>query len=146
MYGRWARLRDQIGRRGAALLFFALLDLVYCYALLRPPPGPLPEAFRYARTLMPLWVWALAWGGVGVICLVFAFLPRDTVAFTAAVALKVTWGLLAILGQLAGTADRGYVSAVIWLGFAAFVYLIAGGIPAAPPAAPARKERGWTRS
>jgi hypothetical protein len=133
---------QRIGRRGAALLFFTLLDLVYAYALLNPP-RPLSEAYSWPQTLLPLWVWALIWASVGALCLVFAFLPRDTVAFTAAVALKVMWGLIFLIGQAVGGVERGYVSAVIWLAFAAFVYLIAGGIPAG---APGRKGRAWIRS
>jgi hypothetical protein len=136
-------LARRVGRRGAALLFFAVLDLVYCYALLRPPPGQLPEAYRWPQTVMPLWAWAACWGAVGVLCLVSVFLARDTAAFTAAVGLYAAWGLLAMWGQVMGVAQRGYVSAVIFLAFAAFVHLIAGGIPTAP----ARREgRAWIRS
>jgi len=136
-----ARWRPRVGRRGAALLFFALLDLVYSYALLNPPQ-PLTETYLWSQTLLPLWAWAACWGAVGVACIVFAFLPRDTIAFTAVVGLMAAWGLLSLFGWLAGAVDRGYVSAVIWTAFAAFVYLIAGGIPAATP----RKGRAWTRS
>ena len=123
-------LTQRIGRRGAALLFFTLLDFVYAIALLNPPPGDVPEAYRWPQEIMPLSLWALLWGGVGAVCLVCAFLPRDSIGFTAAVALKLTWGAMALWSWLAGVAPRGYVSAVIFLGFAAFVYLIAGGIPA----------------
>ncbi len=135
-------LRHRIGRRGAALLFFAVLDLVYCYALMNPPTV-ITEAYSWPRQLMPLGVWAALWGFCGILCLAFAFLPRDTTAFTAVAALKVTWGLLFLLGQLLGRIERGYVSAVIWLSFAAFIYLIAGGVPAGLPG---RKGRLWTRS
>jgi hypothetical protein len=126
------RLRDRIGRRGACLLFFALLDLVYCYGLLNPP-RPVTPALAWMANVLPLWAWALCWGIVGLLCVVLAFFEQDTVAFVAAVALKVGWGLLSFFGWTAGVVDRGYISAVIWLAFAAFVYLIAGGIPAAPP-------------
>ncbi|MEV6633868.1 hypothetical protein AB0M54_24265 [Actinoplanes sp. NPDC051470] len=126
------RLRQRVGRRGAALLFFALLDLVYCFALLNPPQ-PLTATYVWMTTLTPLWVCALCWGAVGMLCLVSAFLEQDTPAFVGAVALKIGWGLFTLFGWMADAVDRGYVSAVIWLAFAAFVYLIAGGIPAAPP-------------
>lgn len=123
------RLRNRIGRRGAALLFFALLDLVYCYSLLYPP-HPLPESYRWPATVMPLPVWALIWALVGLVCLVCAFVDRDSVAFTAAIAIKVGWGGVALFGWIYGPVERGYVSAMIWFAFGAFVYLIAGGIPA----------------
>lgn len=137
-------LSERIGRRGAALLFFVLLDAVYCYALLEAP-RPLVPFYAWMDHILPLATWAWAWGTVGAVCLFYAFRVYDTPAFMAAVALKVAWGLLSLFGWIAGVVDRGYVSAVIWLGFAAFVFLIAGGIPAAPPR-PVRGRRLWTRS
>jgi hypothetical protein len=130
----------RIGRRGAALLFFALLDAVYCYGLLTAP-RPLVPFYVWMSGVLPLGLWAAGWGLVGAVCLLFAFRVYDTPAFMAAVALKVAWGLMAFFGWVAGEIDRGYVSAVIWLAFAAFVFLIAGGIPAAPT----RQQRGWRR-
>lgn len=136
------RLIQRVGRRGAALLFFALLDFVYCYALLNPPQ-PMPQTYLWPQTLLPLWVWAMCWATVGLLCLVYAFQRWDTAAFTAATGLKVMWSLLALFGWLSGAIDRGWLSAVIWFGFALFVYLIAGGIPAPEVG---RKGRAWTRS
>lgn len=130
-------LRQRVGRRGAALLFFTLLDLVYAYALLAAP-RPLTAFYAWMDAILPLTVWATCWAAVGLICLVYAFLMRDTAAFMAAVALKVAWGMLAFFGWTGGTVPLGYLSAVIWLAFAAFVYLIAGGIPPAP-----RSQRRW---
>jgi hypothetical protein len=134
----------RVGRRGAALLFFVLLDFVYCFALL-DAPRPLVPFYTWMNDIMPIAAWAACWGVVGAICLWYAFRPYDTPAFMAAVGLKVGWGLLALFGWLAGAVDRGYVSAVIWIAFALFVYLIAGGIPAAPARPPGRW-RMWTRS
>lgn len=132
----------RIGRRGAALLFFVLLDAVYCFALLTAP-RPLVPFYAWMDEIIPLSVWAACWGLVGAICLWFAFRTYDTPAFIAAVMLKVAWGMLSFFGWLGGVIDRGYVSAVIWLAFAAFVFLIAGGIP---PATPRRGRRvPWTR-
>lgn len=138
-----ANLAARIGRRGAALLFFALLDFIYCYGLLNLSQ-PLAPFYAWMAHVMPLLSWAALWGLVGAVCLVFAFRAYDTPAFMAAVALKVAWGLPALFGWLAGAIDRGYISAVIWLAFAAFVFLIAGGIPAA--VRPQRRWRPWTRS
>ena len=137
-------MTSRIGRRGAALLFFTLLDVIYCYGLLTAPQ-PLVPFYAWMDSVMPLSVWAAGWGTVGLICLVYAFKVYDTVAFMAAVALKVAWGLLSLFGWLAGEVERGYVSAVVWLGFAAFVFLIAGGIPAAPPR-PMGRRWLWNRS
>lgn len=134
----------RVGRRGSALLFFTLLDAVYCYGLLAAP-RPLVPFYAWMNAVIPLPVWAAGWGLVGFMCLLYAFKAYDTPAFMAAVGLNVGWGLLSFFGWLAGAVDRGYVSAVVWLGFAAFVYLIAGGIPAAPPR-PASRWRQWIRS
>lgn len=131
------RLATRVGRRGAALLFFALLDLVYACALLTAA-RPLTTFYAWMDEILPLAAWAACWAAVGVVCLVFAFVRRDTTAFMAAVAIKVGWGLPALLGWIHGDVPLGYLSAVIWLGFAAFVYLIAGGIPP-----PVQSERRW---
>jgi len=132
----------RVGRRGAALLFFVLLDFTYAFGLLAAP-RPLVPFYAWMDEVMPLGAWAACWGMVGVICLWFAFRAYDTPAFMAAVALKVGWGLLSLFGWTLGAVDRGYVSAVIWLGFAAFVFLIAGGIPKTGPK-PSRRW-SWTR-
>lgn len=131
------RLARRVGRRGTALLFFALLDFVYAVALLTAP-RPLTPFYAWMDQVMPLHMWAGCWAAVGLVCLGFAFAIRDTTAFMAAVGLKVGWGLPALFGWINGAVPLGYISAVIWLAFAAFVYLIAGGIPPAQ-----RSERRW---
>jgi hypothetical protein len=119
----------RIGRRGAALLFFALLGGVYCYGLL-DPAQPIGPTYAWAQSVLPLWVWAALWGTSGALCLVCAFLDRDSVAFGAMTAVTAWWGLLLGAGWLMGDVDRGYVSAVIWLALSGFVYVIGGGLPA----------------
>lgn len=143
MITAFAGLGARVNRRGAALLFFSLLDFIYCITLLLPPEPPTAQ-YRWMATIAPLWLWGLWWGVTGIICAWYAFRTYDTTAFMAAVALKVGWGLLSLFGWLAGALPLGYLSTVIWLAFAAFVYLIAGGIPSAP-ARPPRKWRAWTR-
>lgn len=127
------------------MLFFAALDLVYCYGLLTAA-RPLVALHEWMDSNVPLTAWAVAWAVVGLICLGYAFATYDTVGFMFAVALKVAWGSFALWGWLVGQVDRGYVSAVIWLAFACFVYLIAGGIPAAPRRPGPRRLQPWIRS
>lgn len=138
-------LTRRIGRRGAALLFFFLLDAVYAFGLLAVP-RPLVPYYAWMNDLIPIAGWAAIWATVGLICLVYAFRTHDTAAFMCAVALKVAWGLLALFGWLGGVVDRGYVSAVIWLAFAAFVYLVAGGIPPAVRRPSPGRWPQWIRS
>jgi hypothetical protein len=137
-------LLRRIGRRGAALMFFAALDTVWCVGLLSLP-HPLPPVYAWMQEILPLWVWASYWGAVALICLFYAFRAYDTPAFVAAISIKVCWGLLSLFGWLSSAIVLGYLSAGIWLAFAAFVYLVAGGIPVPTP----RRRRGaatWTRS
>lgn len=127
MSRRWGDLLHQIGRRGASLLFFALVDLVWAYGLIattaesRNSPGNV-----FVAHLLPLPVWAALWAAVGVLCLVQAFMSADRVAFGAASLLKVAWGTVYLLGWALGEIPRGYLATAIWLGLAGFVQVIAG--------------------
>jgi hypothetical protein len=132
------RLLARIGRRGSALMFFVVLDFGYCYGLLSAP-RPLAPFYGWMAEIMPLQVWAGCWATVGALCLWYAFRSYDTPAFMAAVALKVGWGLLSLFGWIGGV-PRAWLWALIFLAFAAFVFLIAGGIPKTGP----RPERGWS--
>lgn len=117
-----------VGRRGTFLLFLALVDLVYALSLWRPAPAAAQApATRFLMTIMPLHAWAALWLVVGVVCLVGAFVHRlDRAAFTAATAIKSLWGAVFLAGWVAGGLYRGWVSAVVWLGFAGVVMVIAG--------------------
>lgn len=108
-----------LGRRGRVLLFFGSLDVIYAASLTAPDEQTRHAAFFvWLADVAPLWVWALAWGLVGVACLWQAFKRRDALGYTSAACLKVCWGLLSAGGWLFGGVDRGYVSAAIWLGLA----------------------------
>lgn len=116
-------LRFRVGRRGCALLFFALLDVIYAASLLSAPTvGP----YRFLAAILPLAAWASLWGAVGLLCLVQAFMASDRAAFAAAMLIKVVWGLVQLAGWLIVGLDRGYVGAIVWLALAAFVAVISG--------------------
>lgn len=118
-------LLHRIGRRGAALLFFAMLDLIYGISLLFPPTeAKLSPTFLFIQRVAPLYAWASLWFGVGLVCLVGAFQFRDRWAFAAAMGLKTLWGVTFLLGWLLLDLERGYVSAIIWLAMAGWVYII----------------------
>lgn len=121
-----ARLQRRVGRRGASLLFFGLLDLVYCYSLLFPPPRDRwSTSLTFLDNIVPLWVWGIAWGAVGALCLCRSYRRRDAPAFAAAIGIKVLWSIASLAAWLVGGVDRGYVNAVVWLAFAGFVGIIA---------------------
>lgn len=135
-----ARLRHRVGHRGFTLLFFALVDLVYAYRLLFPRPSDREGPWlQFLSGFLPLWVWAGLWAGVGVLCLSRSFRRRDSVAFAAAVLIKVLWTLLAVASGLVGGVEQWYLNAVVFAGFAAF----AGNTAAWPEAPHGWKERAW---
>lgn len=108
-----------------SLLFFAALDLIYSFSLLNPDQDSRNGKFLTAvADIMPLWAWAALWGVTGLLCLFFAFLRDDRVGWTAAIFLKVTWATACLIAWINGGADRGYVSASIWLATAGFVWVI----------------------
>jgi hypothetical protein len=131
----------RLGRRGGALLFFAMLDLFYFFNLMFPSKlARSSGTFVFLATVVPLWTWALLWGVVGVVCLVCAFRRRDQVGFSAAIGLKVLWGLVCMGAWWWGGVERAYVTAVVWLAFAGLVGILAGW-----PEPNGGKGPAWTR-
>jgi hypothetical protein len=120
----WARrLRRRIGRRGASLLFFAFLDVVYAVAI---ATAPLTPTYVFLATVLPLPVWAAMWAAVGAVCAAGAFTRGDKLAFACASWIKVGWACVHAAGWVLGDLPRGWVWVVIWLAVAGFVQIIAG--------------------
>lgn len=129
-------LLRRIGRRGAFLLFLALLDLVYAYSLLRPPAATrAAQTFMFLADLAPLPVWAGWWAATGVVCAVYAFRARDAAGYAAAMLLKAGWALLFAGGWIWAGLDRGYLTCVIFGSFGLALALIATWPEAPPPSA-----------
>lgn len=121
--GTW--MWQRIGRRGTTLLFLAMLDVIYAANLAHPPADTNGgAALRFIARVAPLPGWAALWAAVGAVCLGGAFVRHDRWAFTAAAALKVLWGSTFLFGWAIAGLDRGWVSGVVWLAFAGFVYVI----------------------
>lgn len=121
-----ARLWGRLGRRGYSLLFFSMLDWVYGFSLLHPPAETLQSpSLKFIRYVAPLWVWAVMWLIPAVLCLWQAWTRHDAVAFTAAIAIKVLWGTLYLVGWVVVGLDRAYVSVAVWWALAGFVAIIA---------------------
>jgi len=75
--------------------------------------------------VMPMPAWAALWGGVGALTGVGAgWRPARPWAFATAALVKATWGMVYLVGWLAGDMPRGYLSAAIWCTFAAVVLII----------------------
>jgi hypothetical protein len=120
-------LWQRIGRRGCTLGFLAVLDAVYALSLAKPPAeAAQSQTIRFISDIAPLWAWAGLWAVVGIGCAVGAFVRHDHWAFVAAVGLKVLWGSIFAVGWALNGLDRGWVSGVVWLAFAGFVFMVAG--------------------
>ncbi|KAA9379596.1 hypothetical protein F5972_08035 [Microbispora cellulosiformans] len=119
-------LRHRIGHRGAFLLFLAALDVAYARRLAWPDPhldaSPL---YAYLTGIAPGQVWAVLWGGVGVLCGWGAFRVRDAIAFTAAMALKFVWAAVNLLGWLFASLPQGDWATALWVFAALVVYDVA---------------------
>jgi hypothetical protein len=111
------RLWRRVGRRGATLLFLALLDLLYPLGL----AGQAPAARAGYELIAPWQAWAGLWAATGLVCLVQAFARRDRIAFTAAVGIKLAWGSTSLAAWAVGMSPRGWLAAVIWLSFAGLI-------------------------
>lgn len=121
---RWALLR--IGRRGAALLYFGVLDVVYAFSLFLPAPEQRrSSAIRFLAEVAPLWLWGVAWSVAAVLCLVCVFRVNDRVGFAAAISIKMLWGTLYLVGWLVAGVERAWLSATLWLCLAGFIGIIA---------------------
>ncbi len=122
------RLVNRLGRRGASLLFFALVYGVWAFGLFQLTPADVAASrtYRFAAALMPMWALAALWTATTGACIVQAFQRRDRIAFGLASLCSVGWAIVQLLGWLLGEVPRGYVGAALWTGFAAFVQLIAG--------------------
>lgn len=114
-----------VGRRGAFLLFFGLLDVIYAYGLFQAQDAANRSATQSAAArVFPLTVWAVLWLVVGLICVFFAFRREDRFGFVAAVVIKVMWGINMFLAWLLAGLHQGYLAAAVWLSFAVIAYLV----------------------
>lgn len=108
-------------------MFFAFLDLIYSWSLLTlPPEAKAAATYQYVGGTVPLAAWAALWATVGLICLASAFVRRDYAGFTAAIALKIIWGIVYLAGDIAGEIFRGWVAASIWWAMSLLILLISG--------------------
>lgn len=120
-------LKHRIGRRGASLFFLSFLDIVFGWSLLNPEPALKDSpAYKYIERYFSLNTWGAIWICTGIICLIGAFLKRDSFSFACAMLLKFVWGSVSFFSWLNAGVYRGYVGAAIWIAFAGFVGVLAG--------------------
>lgn len=120
------RALRRIGRRGASLAFVGLLALIIAASLAFAPPAQrVSPGYVALAAVVPLDVWALVWGLVGVLCLVQMFLRSDRIAFAAATALLLLYGLVHLVSTVTGANPLGWVAGAVWLAFGGWIALIA---------------------
>jgi hypothetical protein len=120
---KWAHPR--LGRRGACLLGFALLDILYAVRLLTVDPDE-QSFYTWVAGVAPLWLWSIPWFLVAMLCLVGAFKDCDRAAFAGAIFIKVVTGALYLSGWLLNNVHDGWVLAAFFLTFAWTVWWVAG--------------------
>jgi PAS domain S-box-containing protein len=121
-----ARVSRRIGRRGASLAFVGLLSLVIAASLaFAPADQRATPGYIMLSSVAPLTVWAGAWCVIGGLCLVQTFMRSDRIAFAAATALLLLYGLMYLVSTFTGANPRGWVGGAVWLAFGGWIALIA---------------------
>ncbi|MEW1838946.1 PAS domain S-box protein [Nonomuraea angiospora] len=120
------RALRRIGRRGASLAFVGLLSLAIAASLAFAPASQrATPSYAVLASIAPLDVWAVLWLATGTLCLVQMFLRIDRMAFAAATALVLLYGLVFLVSTFTGDNPRGWVGGAVWLAFGGWITLIA---------------------
>lgn len=134
--GMWEQLetvthsaRRRIGRRGASLMIFGVVDIAYGWSLLDPlSRASALESLSYR--LLFLWIpagaWAALWLGVAAVCFIQACCVEDRAAFGCAIGIKVMWALGLYGSWVVYDAPRAWSAAVVWIVLACLVSIISG--------------------
>jgi drug/metabolite transporter (DMT)-like permease len=120
---------DRTGRRGAALLAFAFIDIVVGWSLFDAETQAQTKAipaYRATLEIAPLPIWGALWLLVGALCAVCAFLVTDRIAYGAAIGVKIVWAGSFLASWVIYNAPRAWLSAATWGVVAALVLVISG--------------------
>lgn len=110
------RLRRALGRRGAFLLGYGAMWVLYGLGQIASPP-PDQRGLTVLLQLWPLSVWGWCWVGAGLVAVVAAWLPRpkDRFGFVALMVIVAPWMVSYLLSWWPlGVFPRGWVAAAIW--------------------------------
>jgi len=114
-----SRLSDISDILGGLVLIYAasMIDASSDYVQHNP-------TYKWFGSIVSLSFWGALWAIVGLICVHHAFQHNDRFGFTAAIGIKVVWGLGSFAGWLMEDVQIGSVA--IWLGLAGLVWIISG--------------------
>jgi hypothetical protein len=120
--GHATALGRRTGRRGAFLLFLAILDFSYGYALLTTSIAALRAS---PDLLLPMHTWGLIWIAAGAVCLSGVMARHDWPQFAAAATLKAAWAAVYANIWINQHSANAWVSVVVWMAFALTVLVVA---------------------
>lgn len=126
------RLARALGRRGAILLTYGSVWMLYGYAQV-VSPQPDQRGLRPVLNVMPLAAWGWAWVVCGLVATVAAWLPQgaDAVGFLALPLIVLPWMTSYLVAWVTGEFPRGWVAAAIW-GLIALPVIVVAGWPEPP--------------
>lgn len=115
------------------LIIIGLLALLlgYAYGVAHVPHG-VRTSLSTALSVLPLKAYAALWLATGLYCVLAGLTARRIGGFVVASMMFILWGLLYLLGWLAGDPGRGWVTAAIFGALAAAVYCVSGLVDPTP--------------
>lgn len=115
--------RSRLGFRGAILLGFAFIDVIYGLTLLLPSAETRRgSAYAWRSEFLPTEAWGALWTLVGVFLITQAFARRDRAAFAVAIAIKLAWMIVALGSWIAGPVQPSQALAIVGI-FGAFAWV-----------------------
>jgi len=123
MRAHLARWQRRLGKRGTILAILGVIDLAQAATLVFPT-GSLGASYEWFGSIAPLISWAFLWAFVGIVCLIYALRRDDHLAYVVAVSAKVLWGIGCFAAWI--ISDVTILGGVLWLGFAAIIWVILG--------------------
>ena len=122
------KLARRVGRRGACLLLFGLIMLVYGYAFAIVPLSPAARA----ALAVPLQIasqttWGAAWMAAGGLAIAASPLRpgRDGIGFVPLIGMSALWSLSYFAAQALGV-PRAALGGLIWAAMVTLLLVIAG--------------------
>lgn len=116
----------RIGRRGATLLMFALVDFTMGYNMLTVPKEIVDRSYIGHTTMLPLEVWACLWIATACVLVVHAFRIDDRIGFAAAMGIKLLWAIGFCVSLFVFQSPRALIGLVLWVVIAGWLFLVAG--------------------
>jgi hypothetical protein len=130
MFKRIRASTDYVGRRGACLIFLAIIFLAIGQGYLLHPDSLSRvslDNLHYALVIAPVPLWGALWIICGCVDMLAAFWKKfEPIAFGASALFSLVWGLSYLASTIGGYGERAYVGAVTYCAVAAFIQILSG--------------------